>query len=171
MSASSVQDRKGKEDRPMPLVNLVTSFGASRFGRTVDRYIVRATGESLLNLLFSRLTHSPYKRPLLLTTIGARTGRKRTVVLPYFDIGSKIVVVGSAGGGPTDPFWARNMRANPRIWFRMNHRLFSGAARLAVGEERAQLWDKVIEREKVYAAYQERAKPYRELPFFVLSAD
>ena len=153
----------------MSLLNLVIRFAASDAGRAVDRFAVRWTGESLMNFMFSRLTKSPYNKPLLLTTIGAKTGRKRTVVLPFFEIDGKIVVVGSRGGMPTDPFWARNMRANPSIWIRIDRKLRAATAHLATGDERQHLWDTITAREKVYIAYQERAKPYRELPFFVLT--
>jgi deazaflavin-dependent oxidoreductase (nitroreductase family) len=153
----------------MALLDLVIRFAASDTGRAVDRFAVRWTGESLMNAMFSRLTHSAYNKPLLLTTIGAKTGQKRTVVLPFFDVDGRIVVVGSRGGMPEDPFWARNMRVNPRIWIRIDRKLRDARAHLATGEERQHLWDAITAREKVYIAYQEKAKPYRELPFFVLT--
>lgn len=155
----------------MSLLDLVIRFAASDTGRAVDRFAVRWTGESLMNAMFSRLTHSAYNKPLLLTTIGAKTGQKRTVVLPFFEIDGRIVVVGSRGGMPEDPFWARNMKANSTIWIRIDRKLRAATARLATGAERQQLWNAITAREKVYIAYQERAAPYRELPFFVLTPD
>ena len=155
----------------MSLLDLVIRFAASDTGRAVDRCAVRWTGESVMNFMFSRLTKSAYNKPLLLTTIGAKTGRKRTVVLPFFEVDGRIVVVGSRGGMPEDPFWARNMKANPAIWIRIDRKLRAAHAHLALGEERQHLWDAITAREKVYIAYQERAQPYRDLPFFVLTPD
>lgn len=152
----------------MKLLNLVIRFAASDAGRAVDRWAVRWTGESVMNFMFSRLTHSTYNKPLLLTTIGAKTGQQRSVVLPFFVVDGKIVVVGSRGGMPTDPYWARNMRANPRIWIRIDRKLREGTAYVAGGAERQQLWDAITAREKVYIEYQRIAQP-RELPFFVLT--
>jgi deazaflavin-dependent oxidoreductase (nitroreductase family) len=77
------------------------------------------------------------------------------------------VVVGSLGGAPNDPFWARNMKANPQIWVRIDRKLRPAVAELATGERRARLWDVITAREKVYLHYQQLAQP-RELPFFVL---
>lgn len=151
----------------MKLLDLVIRFAASDFGRAVDRFVVRWTGESLMNFMFSRLTGSPYNKPLLLTTVGAKTGQRRTVVLPFFVVDGEIVVVGSRGGAPTDPFWARNMKANPQIWIRIDRKLRPAVAELATGERRAKLWNAITEREKVYIHYQQLAQP-RELPFFVL---
>lgn len=153
----------------MGLLDLVIRFAASDAGRAVDRFAVRWTGESLMNAMFSRLTKSPYNKPLLLTTIGAKTGQKRTVVLPFFEVDGRIIVVGSRGGMPEDPYWARNMRINSKIWIRIDRKLRDATAHLATGDERQRLWDAITAREKVYIAYQERAKPYRELPFFVLT--
>lgn len=153
----------------MTLLDLVIRFAASDTGRGVDRFAVRWTGESLMNAMFSRLTNSPYNKPLLLTTIGAKTGQKRTVVLPFFEVDGRIIVVGSRGGMPEDPFWARNMRVNSKIWIRIDRKLRAATAHLTTGAERQQLWDAITAREKVYVAYQERAKPHRELPFFVLT--
>jgi hypothetical protein len=61
------------------------------------------------------------------------------------------------------------MRVNSQIWIRIDRKLRPATARLATGDERQQLWDEITAREKVYIAYQERAKPYRELPIFVLT--
>ncbi len=152
----------------MKLLDVVIRFAASDTGRAVDRFAVRWTGVSVMNAMFSRLTHSAYNKPLLLTTIGAKTGQKRTVVLPYFLVDDKIVVVGSRGGMPTDPFWARNMRVNTQIWIRINRKLSAATAHLALGDERAHLWDVITAREKVYITYQQIAQP-RQLPFFVLT--
>src|SRR6185295_11816027 len=124
----------------MTLLNLVIRFAASDAGRAVDRFAVRWSGESVMNFMFSRLTKSAYNKPLLLTTVGAKTGQQRTVVLPFFEVDGKIVVVGSRGGMPTDPFWARNMKANPQIWIRIDRKRRDATAHLATGAEREHLW-------------------------------
>lgn len=155
----------------MPLVNRFTRFAASKRGRKVDLFLVRWTGVSLVNVLFSRMTKSQYNKPLLLTTIGAKTGLRRTVVLPYFEFDGRFVIVGSRGGLPTDPMWARNIKADPHVWIRVNRKLRPAAAQLAEGVERARLWSAITAREKVYLAYQKRALPHRELPVFVLTAE
>src|SRR5262249_51254082 len=79
-----------------------------------------------------------YNRPLVLVAVGRRTGRERSVVLPFFPTGGRgIAVVGSRGGAPTDPYWARNLRAHPEAHVSLRRREDRVRARLSEGEERA----------------------------------
>jgi deazaflavin-dependent oxidoreductase (nitroreductase family) len=153
----------------MSLLTRVIKFAQSDAGRSVDIFAVRWSGISLINILFSRLTKSSYNKALLLTTIGSKTGLKRTVVLPYFLIDDKVVVVGSRGGMPTDPMWARNIRTNPQVWIRIKRKLRESTPYLVEGDERESLWTTICREEKVYIAYQEKAKAHRQLPVFVLT--
>ncbi|WP_233712127.1 nitroreductase/quinone reductase family protein [Kribbella turkmenica] len=54
-------------------------------------------------------------RYLLLTTTGARSGRPHTAILGYYPDGDRVLVVGSAGGGPKHPDWYHNLMANPEV--------------------------------------------------------
>jgi deazaflavin-dependent oxidoreductase (nitroreductase family) len=50
---------------------------------------------------------------LLLTTIGRRSGEKRTSPLFYGTAGDAYVIIGSKGGADTQPGWYQNLLANP----------------------------------------------------------
>src|SRR5258708_18487538 len=52
---------------------------------------------------------------LLLTTTGARTGRRTTTPLGYSNDRDCVFVVASKGGAPTSPTWFHNLRANPSV--------------------------------------------------------
>lgn len=52
---------------------------------------------------------------LLLTTVGRRSGEKRTSPLFYGTAGEAYVVIGSKGGADTQPGWYLNLRANPAV--------------------------------------------------------
>jgi deazaflavin-dependent oxidoreductase (nitroreductase family) len=138
-------------------------------GAAIDRFCVRHLGHSPVSWIFARSEGVAYNRPLLLVTVGRRSGKERAVVLPPFRAGAgRVAIVGSRGGLPTDPYWARNLRAHPEarvIALRREHRV---RVRLAEGEERARLWGEIVARAPVYAIYQERAKEKREIPVFVL---
>jgi F420H(2)-dependent quinone reductase len=51
---------------------------------------------------------------LLLTTIGRRTGKRRTRPLAYVRDGDRHVLCASNGGAPTHPGWYHNLSANGR---------------------------------------------------------
>ncbi len=52
---------------------------------------------------------------LLLTTTGARTGKRRTAPLLYVENGGALVVPASLWGGPRHPAWYHNLVANPLV--------------------------------------------------------
>ena len=148
---------------------LAVKLALTPTGAAVDRLCVRHLGHSPVSWLFARSDGVPYNRPLLLVTRGRRTGRERSAVLPWFDAGGgRIAIVGSRGGAPTDPHWARNLRAHPEARIHAGRRVHRVRARLAQGAERAALWGAIVARAPVYAGYQERARAQREIPVFVL---
>ena len=98
----------------MKLSQVAVRFAVTPFGAALDRVCVRWFGHSPVSWIFARSEGVDYNPPLLLTTRGRKTGEKRTVVLPYFSAGTgRIAIVGSRGGMPADPHWARNLRADP----------------------------------------------------------
>jgi len=50
---------------------------------------------------------------LLLNTVGARTGEKRTAPMGYWMDGAELYVMGIDRGSPKHPQWYWNLRANP----------------------------------------------------------
>ncbi len=147
---------------------MLSKFLMSPRGFALDRLIVRWLGFSLINHVFARQAGIEPNPSILLETRGRRTGHRRPVVLPYFEIDGKLLVVGSKGGAPTDPYWVENLRQQPRITMVLNRRRVSVSARVAEGDERAQLWPKLTERVPTYAQYQELAQAHREIPVVVL---
>jgi deazaflavin-dependent oxidoreductase (nitroreductase family) len=151
---------------------LAVRFALTPAGAAIDRFCVRALGHSPVVWLFTRSDGAAYNPPLVLTTTGRKTGKPRDVVLPYFEVdGGKVAIVGSRGGMPSDPHWARNLRAEPRARIHRRRRARNVRARLVEGEERSRLWPAIVERSPVYARYQARAAAHREIPVFVLEPD
>ena len=52
---------------------------------------------------------------LLLTTVGAKTGEKRTSPMMYFPNGDTRFVVASKAGADTHPHWYHNLMNNPDV--------------------------------------------------------
>jgi deazaflavin-dependent oxidoreductase (nitroreductase family) len=103
---------------------------------------------------------------LLLTTVGRRSGEKRTSPLFYGTAGDAYVVIGSKGGADTQPAWYLNLRANPKVEVQVAREHFTARARVAIGEEREQLWERMVQIYPPYREYQQKTK--REIPVVVL---
>jgi deazaflavin-dependent oxidoreductase (nitroreductase family) len=77
---------------------------------------------------------------VLLTTTGAKSGRRRTVPVVYTTDGDSIVVIASKGGSPTSPDWYHNMVAHPEVTVELANETFEGRARVAEEPERERLY-------------------------------
>lgn len=106
---------------------------------------------------------------LLLTTVGRRSGRSRTWPLCYVADGEALVLVASAGGAPRHPGWYLNLRYRRRVIVRRGDQARPMLARTAEGQERAQLWERIVQQYPICADYQRRTT--REFPIVVLDLD
>ncbi len=102
------------------------------------------------------------KPGLLLRTVGRRSGKTHTVCLPYLPDGDSKVVVASFAGADHHPAWFHNLRANPEVVVRDKGEVYWATATVPEGEERAQLWDKVVADAPWYGEYQ--VKTDRQIP-------
>src|ERR1700742_4687094 len=81
---------------------------------------------------------------LLLTTIGARTGRPATVPLGFaVDDRGLVFVVGSKAGAPRHPAWFHNLRANPSVTVELGSGSYAARAVVTAGDERDRLYARV----------------------------
>jgi deazaflavin-dependent oxidoreductase (nitroreductase family) len=141
------------------------------WGRALDRAIVRWTGFSVITWQYAKAGGNAYQPTLLLTTIGRRTGRRRTRALPYQEVDGRLIVIGSNGGGPRDPDWVWNVRENRAAWVRVRRREVPVRAHEADGAEHERLSRTITERRDSLARYQERASTFgRRVPLVVLEA-
>jgi len=139
-------------------------------GKVFDRFVVRWTGFSPISFQYAKARRVPYRNnQLLLTTIGSRSGALRTSCLPYFFYEGNLVVCGSKGGGPSDPFWANNIRHDPQCWIRIKRRLIPALGHVAEGDERAAVFDVVARQHLGLRRYEELAGGHgRHVPLVVL---
>ena len=142
-------------------------FLRGKWGLAIDRVVLWATGYSPMTHQYTAARGERYAPTLILTTRGARTGKRRRANLPYFKVGSSWVVRGSNGGGRTDPGWVFNVRANPEARVRIGWHTRPVRAHVAAGAEREALYAELVKRSRTTEAYQEMCKP-RELPLVVL---
>jgi F420H(2)-dependent quinone reductase len=109
----------------------------------------------------------PQARIALVDHTGAKSGVKRTSPLMYHEYGDAIVVAGSKGGQPTHPAWFHNLMANPDTTIQIGSDVRKVHARVATGEERDQLWRKMVASYPGYDFYKRNAKG-REIPIVIL---
>jgi deazaflavin-dependent oxidoreductase (nitroreductase family) len=103
-----------------------------------------------------------------LTTIGAKSGQPRTVMLTSpVQVDGRYLVVASRGGDPKNPAWYHNLLANPEVEAAIDGKPKRKMKATVVGaDERAELWSKVTAQYKGYAGYQ--TKTTREIPLVFL---
>ncbi len=126
----------------------------------VDAYLAdpkgRATGEGPSGL-----------PTLLLTTIGRKSGKERTVALVFLQHGEEMIVVGSLAGYDQHPAWCLNVNSNPDCWVQLDDRKMKAVARNASDTERRDLWDKLNAMFPVWGHFQKQTD--RPFPIVILS--
>jgi deazaflavin-dependent oxidoreductase (nitroreductase family) len=103
---------------------------------------------------------------LLLTTTGAKTGRKHTTPVVYLPDGDRVVVFGSKGGAPTHPAWYHNLLANPAVTVELPGERYEARAVVTEGDERDRLFDEQKSRMPGFADYER--KTTRTIPVIAL---
>lgn len=107
------------------------------------------------------------KPVVLLSTIGAKTGKLRKTPLMRVEHDGEYAVVASLGGAPKNPVWYYNITKNPRVELQDGTATGDYEAREVFGEEKALWWQRALETWPDYADYQRKTE--REIPVFVLT--
>jgi len=106
-------------------------------------------------------------RPIIvLTSVGAKTGKLRKTPLMRVEHEGLYAVVASQGGAPKHPVWYFNLKANPHVELQDGPTKRDYLARELSGAEKAVWWERAVETWPDYAKYQARTK--RQIPVFVL---
>jgi deazaflavin-dependent oxidoreductase (nitroreductase family) len=127
----------------------------------VHRAMLRMTG--------NRMGASVAGMPSLeLTTVGRKTGKRRSVMLTSpLQEGETYIVVASRGGDNVHPAWFLNLRDNPAVEVQIvGHPKQSMRARIATADERARMWPLIVGKYQNYAGYQKRTD--RVIPLVLL---
>jgi deazaflavin-dependent oxidoreductase (nitroreductase family) len=124
-----------------------------------ERY--EATGGAEANTL--RGTGLPV---VVLTTVGAKTGKLRKTALMRVEHDGVYAVVASLGGAPKHPVWYHNVVAHPHVELQDGPDKRDYRAREVFGEEKSLWWERAVAAYPPYADYQ--AKTERQIPVFVL---
>ncbi|MEV0718432.1 nitroreductase family deazaflavin-dependent oxidoreductase [Asanoa sp. NPDC050611] len=107
-------------------------------------------------------------RPIiLLTSLGAKSGKIRKTPLMRIEHDGEYAVVASQGGAPKHPYWYHNLVAHPHVELQDGAVRKDYTAREVTGEERAVWWKRATATWPDYDSYQ--TKTDRVIPVFVLT--
>jgi deazaflavin-dependent oxidoreductase (nitroreductase family) len=104
---------------------------------------------------------------LLLTTTGAKTGRRHTMPLMYVLDGGRLLVIASNAGAPRHPDWYRNLSADPGVTVEFGAETYEATAAELEGEERERVWGEIVASYPFFAEHEEKAAP-RRIPVVAL---
>jgi len=106
-------------------------------------------------------------RPVIvLTSVGARTGKLRKTALMRVEHDGVYAVVASLGCAPKHPVWYYNLKAHPLVELQDGPNKREYVAREVDGDEKATWWERAVDAWPDYAKYQ--TKTERQIPVFVL---
>jgi deazaflavin-dependent oxidoreductase (nitroreductase family) len=103
---------------------------------------------------------------IVLTTVGAKSGKLRKSALMRVEHEGVYAIVASQGGSRKNPVWVYNVQANPHVELQDGPERHDYIARQVLGAERDSWWQRSVETFSNYADYQARTE--RQIPVFIL---
>ena len=91
---------------------------------------------------------------LIITTTGARTGKKRPIPLACHEVDGRLLIIASMGGAKHNPPWYHNLVANPEVLVEKDGETFEARAVITAGEDRDRLFASVCAALPPFAEYQ-----------------
>ncbi len=140
--------------RPRWLAKRITRVHGFLLRRTRGRLASR-------NLFFA-----PRQRVLALTTIGRRSGSRRTTALGYLRDGDDFALVASNSGFDSPPAWWLNLQANPEAEVNVAGERVRVRGREATREEHERLWPRFLDQFAGFEGY--RQFTTRKIPVILL---
>jgi deazaflavin-dependent oxidoreductase (nitroreductase family) len=104
---------------------------------------------------------------LLLTTLGRKSGKRRTTPLMYLRDGEGYVIIASNLGRPRHPAWFYNLQASPLAEIEVPGKRLPVSATVASADERERLWSELIRRAPFFDGY--RRSTTRPIPMIRLT--
>ncbi|MFG1920618.1 nitroreductase family deazaflavin-dependent oxidoreductase [Cryptosporangium sp. NPDC048952] len=104
---------------------------------------------------------------ILLTSVGAKSGKLRKTPLMRVEHEGEYAVVASKGGAPENPVWFYNLVKNSHVELRDGAVVKDYEARQVDGDEYETWWKRSVAVWPDYAEYQKKTD--RKIPLFVLT--
>lgn len=106
-------------------------------------------------------------RLVLLTTVGARTGRRHTAPMMFHPDGDRTVVIASNRGAPRHPDWYLNLVADPHVVVEIGDDVYDAVATTLTGADRDRVWADIVAADPFFTDHQ--AATTRQIPLVVLN--
>ncbi len=103
---------------------------------------------------------------LLLTTVGRKSGKRRTSPLMYIRDGERYVITASNNGKDRLPAWFHNLRASQQVQIEVPGKRLDVFATVATQVERDRLWPQLVSKAPFFDGYQ--TKSSRVIPMVLL---
>ena len=103
---------------------------------------------------------------LLLTTVGARTGRRHTAPMMFIRDADHLLVVASNMGAPKHPDWYLNLAAHPEVTVEIGDEKYQALARALVGSDYERAWSMIKQSYSFFADHERTAA--RTIPVVAL---
>jgi deazaflavin-dependent oxidoreductase (nitroreductase family) len=155
--ATPIDQERRRKERRMPLTGEYEPSTAEWARRQADLF------ESTDGQQGATLRGRPV---IVMTSVGARTGKLRKTALMRVEHEGVYAVVASMGGAPRHPVWYYNLKNNPHVELQDGAIRRDYQAREVTGDEKLVWWERAVEAWPDYANYQKRTE--RQIPVFVL---
>jgi deazaflavin-dependent oxidoreductase (nitroreductase family) len=103
---------------------------------------------------------------IVMTSVGAKTGKLRKTALMRVEHDGRYAVVASRGGAARNPVWYHNLKKQPHVELQDGAVKRDYLAREVTGDEKATWWERALVVWPAYADYQKKTE--RRIPVFVL---
>ena len=104
---------------------------------------------------------------VLLTTVGAKSGQRRTTPMMFHRDGDRVLVIASNAGAPQDPDWYRNLVKEPRVTVEIGDESYPAVATPLAGADRDRMWQLLKDTYSFFAEHEQTAG--RTIPVVALT--
>lgn len=95
---------------------------------------------------------------VLVNTIGAKSGKVRTVPLISYSENGQLYITASAGGSPRNPTWYHNLKANPDVTIEIGDETRDVTITEVPLDQRGEIWSRLVALMPQFGEYEKTAE-------------
>jgi deazaflavin-dependent oxidoreductase (nitroreductase family) len=150
--------------RPAGWKRAIQRLVATRPGAAVHRMIAAPLDAPIMKATGGRVSLAAGVLPVVvLTSTGARSGRRRETPVSYFTDGDDVILMASNYGAARHPGWYHNLLAHPECELHIGQRGGSFVASATEGAEHDRLYSLAVNLYRGYAKYAQQTDGIRTI--------